>query len=182
MTGMTSARRGGDGQAMARLSIDFGDHATAIAASVRARREELGCGQLEFAQQTPKIPLRLLQDVERGRRTKYSRDVCAKLEFKLGWTRGSIERMAAGGLPEEVNDLISVVRDEDQGTETRRYLIGNEELLQRIYVDLQATTADMPEEEARALVEQALESARTQALLVVHREKRKRMSRNRAAR
>lgn len=90
-----------------------------------------------------------------------------------GWLR-------AGCL--EVNDLISVVRDEDQGTETRRYLIGNEELLQRIYVDLQATTADMPEEEARALVEQALESARTQALLVVHREKRKRMSRNRAAR
>ncbi|KUP95402.1 hypothetical protein [Thermobifida cellulosilytica] len=167
---------------MARPSIDFGEHTAAIAALVRARREQLGCGQAEFAQQTPKIPPRLLQDLESGRRSRYSRDLCAKLEFKLGWTRGSIERMAAGGVPSEVNDLISVVRDESQGTETRRYLLGNEELLQRIYIDLQADTADMPEEEARALVEQALETARVQALLVVHEARRRRMSGNGAVR
>lgn len=160
---------------MARPSVDLGDYTTSIGAAVRARREELGRDRAQFARRTPKIPHRLLRDLENGRRSRFSRDMCAKLEFKLGWARGSIERMAAGGAPQEVNDLISVVRDEDQGTETRRYLVGHEELLQRIYVDIPATTADMPAEEARALVERALETARTQALLVVQQERRRRV-------
>jgi transcriptional regulator with XRE-family HTH domain len=67
---------------------------------VVARRVELGHKQrAEFAAAL-QVSVRLLSDIENGRRSNYDPVTIAALENVLGWETGSAQRIADGGEPE----------------------------------------------------------------------------------
>ena len=45
------------------------------------------------------IASRVVDDIERGRRSNYSEGTLASLEVALGWTAGSAQRVVEGGRP-----------------------------------------------------------------------------------
>ncbi|MBB6174597.1 transcriptional regulator with XRE-family HTH domain [Nocardiopsis mwathae] len=163
---------------MPRPSTDLGAYIAEVGEAVRRRREELGLDRAEFARREPTVSYRLLQAMERGERTRYSDIVLAKLERKLGWEPGSFRDMATGGDPRPIQDrLISVEYDERSGVETRMYRRERVDLVQRIYDDVEADLAvddEFTPEEQSALLEKALEVARSQALMIIHTERRHR--------
>jgi transcriptional regulator with XRE-family HTH domain len=84
---------------------------------VVARRVELGHRQRpEFAEALG-ISVRVLGDIERGRRGNYDPATIAALENVLGWETGSAERVVRGGEPAlrpSPKAFISFNHDEDE--------------------------------------------------------------------
>lgn len=74
-----------------------------VGAAVRAARSARWRRRGEFADATG-LSLRLIGDVERGRRGNYSPETKAIIESALLWEEGSIDRIAAGGQPRPAAD------------------------------------------------------------------------------
>ncbi|ASU81596.1 hypothetical protein CDO52_01220 [Nocardiopsis gilva YIM 90087] len=163
---------------MPRPSTDLGAYIADVGEAVRKRREALGLDRAQFARMQPSISYRLLQAMELGERTRYSDFALAKLERKLGWESGSFRRMAGGGEPKAVEDrLIAAEYDRGSRVETRHYRRQGVNLVQRIYDDVSADLTaddDLTLAEREALLEKALEVARSQALMIIHTERRHR--------
>ncbi|WP_236539761.1 hypothetical protein [Spiractinospora alimapuensis] len=123
---------------------------------------------MEFARRDPSVSYRMLQDLERGKRSRFSEDVIAKVEAKLAWARGSIERLASGVAPV---DLIPTGEGKVEAG------LKAASLAQHIVRDLAddiAADEDLSPDEANELLKRALEQARTQALMIVHMERERR--------
>lgn len=73
-----------------------------LATLVQERREELGRTQEEIAADGGPSTT-TLTNVEGARAAEYRPKTLRKLEVALGWTRGSVERVLAGGDPELVD-------------------------------------------------------------------------------
>ena len=66
---------------------------------VVARRVQLGHGSRRSLSDATGISLRVLADLEAGKRSNYDAVTLARLEQTLGWLTGSVARITAGGEP-----------------------------------------------------------------------------------
>lgn len=74
-----------------------------VARAVRAARVTRWRRREDFAKATG-LSVRLLSDIENGRRDNYDPSTVAIIESTLLWEPGSIARTAAGGAPRPVAD------------------------------------------------------------------------------
>lgn len=76
-----------------------GEHRNLLAAKVIRARTDRGMTSREQLAATSGIAIRIISDIEKGRRTNFTASTQAKLERALGWEHGSVNAVLAGGSP-----------------------------------------------------------------------------------
>lgn len=106
---------------------------------VVARRVQLGYRKRPAFSEVSGISVRILGDIETGRRSNFDRSTIAALEHALRWTSGSVAQVLAGGEPTDAcppavpltpagvqqpdEALVRVMRDPRLSTEQKRRLV-----------------------------------------------------------
>lgn len=81
-----------------------GEHRNLLAAKVIRARTDRGMTSREQLAATSGVAVRIVSDIERGRRTNFTDSTKAKLERALGWEPGSVDAVLAGGSPTRPDD------------------------------------------------------------------------------
>lgn len=90
-----------------------------VAQLVTSRRLELGYRRQEDLARAMDVSLRVLNNIENARRSRYSRGTLALLEQTLDWRSGSIEAVLDGGDPVPLSQPAATYRDREATDEDR---------------------------------------------------------------
>lgn len=109
------------------------------------RRAELGLTQIEVAQRGP-LSLDRVQAIEGAKSTRYRLATLVALERALEWSKGSVERILAGGEPGERRSGTGRIDTKVEMTATGRALHARPETIDQLIALVMSWLPEDPEE------------------------------------